>query len=170
MRKTNLVISLLFLVFSLTTKDQQIRASDVDTGLEQGKSFSGQLQSQYQDSLIPNSSNEGNVPQYSNNTQGKTSSSPEAPFLNQSANTHPVFNIGDSDPDIQNYQSIQQAIENTYKGCQIQDQCLNNTCTTTVTCNGEVRCEFGVDCFDSTYQQNTDYPYTASVIGSLKKN
>lgn len=145
-------------------------ASDVDAGLEQGKSFSGQLQSQHQDSLIPNASNQGNVPQYSNNTQGKTSSSPEAQFLKRSANTHPVFNISDSDPDIQNYQSIQQAIESTYKDCQIQDQCLDSKCTTrgtTVSCNGEVRCEFGVDCFDSTYQPNSDYPYAASVIKSL---
>ena len=169
MRNTKISV-LFFLLVAVYFFPAALLASDVDTALEQGKSFSGQLQSQYQDSLIPNTSNEGNVPQYSNNTQGKTSSSPEAQFLNQSANTHPVFNISDSDLDIQNYQSIQQAIESTYKDCQIQDQCLNNTCTTAVTCNGEVRCEFGVDCFDSTYQQNTDYPYAASVIGSLKKN
>jgi len=169
MRNTRIIV-LFFLLVVVYLFPIALLASDVDTGLDQGKSFSGQLQSQYQDSLIPNASNEENVPQYSNNTQGKTSSYPEAQFLNQSANTHPVFNISNSDPTIINYQSIQQAIENTYKDCQIQDKCLNNTCTTTVTCNGEVRCEFGVDCFDSTYQQNTDYPYAASVIGSLKKN
>jgi hypothetical protein len=170
MREKTRVFVLFCLLVTVYLFPSTVLASDVDTGLEQGKSFSDQLQSQHQDSLIPNTSNQGNVPQYSNNIQGKTSSAPEAQFLNQSANTHPVFNISDSDPDIQNYQSIQQTIENTYKDCQIQDKCLNNTCTTTVTCNGEVRCEFGVDCFDSTYQQNTDYPYAASVIGSLKKN
>lgn len=173
MRKTNLVISLLFLVFSLAAIYYQlptVLASEVDTGLSQGNSFSDQLQSQNQNSLIPNSSNLGNVPQYSNNAEVQTPSSPEAQFINQSANTRPVFNITDSDPTIMNYQSIQQTVVNTYKDCQIQDQCVDSQCTTkktTVSCSGEIRCELSADCFDTTYQPNSDFQFTQPYLQTL---
>jgi len=147
-----------------------VLASDVDTGLSQGKSFSGQLQSQNQNSLIPNSSNLGNVPQYSNNGDVETPSPPEAQFIKESANTHPVFIITDSDPTIMNYESIQQTIVDTYKDCQIQDQCVDSQCTTkktTVSCSGEIRCELSTDCFDTTYQPNSDFEFTKPYLQTL---
>lgn len=173
MRKTNLVVTILLLVFSPATIYYQlptVLASDVDTGLSQGKSFSGQLQSQNQNSLIPDSSNLGNVPQYSNNGDVETPSPPEAQFIKESANTRPVFNITDSDPTIMNYESIQQTIVDTYKDCQIQDQCVDSQCTTkktTVSCSGEIRCELSADCFDTKYQPNSDFQFTQPYLQTL---
>ncbi|MEM4406584.1 MAG: hypothetical protein QXI19_13960 [Candidatus Caldarchaeum sp.] len=181
MRKTRLVVSLLCLVSFASAQDRlslltisyqlpTVSASEVDTGISQGKSFSAQLQSQNQNSLIPSSSNLGNVPQYSNNGDVETPSPPEAQFIKESANTHPVFIITDTDPTIVNYETIQQAIADTYKDCQIQDQCVDSQCTTkktTVSCSGEIRCELSTDCFDTTYQPNSDFQFTQPYLQTL---
>ncbi|HWP91790.1 MAG TPA: hypothetical protein VNN20_06300 [Thermodesulfobacteriota bacterium] len=176
-----LIINFLFLVSFASAQDRlslgaiyyqlpAALASDVDTGLSQGESFSGQLESQNHNSLIPKSSNLGNVPQYSDNGDVETPSPPEAQFIQESANTHPVFVITDSDPTIMNYESIQQAIADTYKDCQIQDQCVDSECTTkktTVSCSGEIRCELSADCFDTTYQPNSDFEFAQPYLQTL---
>jgi len=177
----DVLILILFTLF--TFYPLNLFSSDVDTGLSQGKSFSSELQNQYQDVLIPNSFNQGNVPQYSqsaedewknkgenwrenpenieNEAQTQFSSMPEGQFLRQSANERPRFNIPYSDPLIQNYKSIQQAIDSNYQNCQSEEQCLE---TTTERWEETESCDMAL-----IYSEPTCYVETKVTINARKK-